>query len=321
MGSLHHATGAGWVFAGSADALRRRFIAQHIEIVYFVGVFIAASLLHLYMFQNKTSFPFRPPYAIYLFPLAIMLATLGTFELFKRVPQTVRPAANGIVVVLGMALVVYIAIHTVDFKSLRKVSDWRALTSYLMSQDLSNRVVVFDGLSGYGIWEPGSYGLPRYTKARMRGVTVADIPDKVSLITRVRYEPLFVFFSYRDYYLTSRSKYSFHPRPAGDVNVDLTTLLQAPGLEIKRFTSFIVVERRAASGQLADDILYVLDRLTSGSAQTSALVEPHIAMAYLKQATGQPGVHDHVDQALALAPENKKSRVRKRLAGLSKIRP
>jgi len=259
------------------------------------------SLINIAIFQAKTSLPFRPPYAIYLLPLCIIVAAVGVYELLMLARQTSRRVGDIAVILLVITLGLLTISHSLDFKRRRINTDWKGLTAYLAKEYSDNFILVFDGLHPYETWEPTFYGFPRYYVDNAVRINLASFPYNAQKLISIQNKPVFVLFYYRDYFITSRSKYPIMPRPHPPI--DLSRILSDPILKVRRFTGFFVVEPKNSSDVPLCDLVLILDRLLENLDEGSTLVELHIAAGSLKRALGLKGWEKHIMEAELLAPD------------------
>jgi len=260
-----------------------------------------ASILNIFVFQSKSGMPFRPPYAIYMLPLALMLGAI-TFQGIWTTAGKIR-GYRIIRFFLLVAVVVFI-FHTAysawSFKYVRKKTDWRGVSNYLSTSFNSEYVLIFDALTPYGEWEPTFFGFPRYYKGQSPLISMAQLPYLSSEATDLTYEPVVVLFQWREYYLTPYSRYPIIPLPIGMKYVDYHRISQDPLFQIADFTGFSVIRLRESSDNFAADADKMINRLLLSLPQDSSVVELHLAAARLGRILGHQNWQKHSDQAKVL---------------------
>ena len=221
-----------------------------------------ATILHAFIFLAKTSFPLRPPYAIYLMPLALIGGTHVLCELWQRVSVYY----SKVIFIYFLVPITFGTLLYVDkqFYSTTKKTDWRGLTQYLeLSTNkrhllLSDTFVTQDNLSKRS-WEPNFYGFARYYKGHAASaITLSQLPIIKEEFLYTTLEPILIFFEWHSYFLTPLSPYPI--MRAGGSQPDFSILANNPLINLKRFTGFSVLQLNdtAKQGNLGKDTLMLL---------------------------------------------------------------
>lgn len=266
-----------------------------------------AGLLNLFIFQAKSSMPFRPAYASYILPLVLVLGAItfqGLWALVAKI-RYVRAVRAGL-----MAIALFFFLQTVqaakEYKSMPRKTDWRKVSSLLSESFDDQHVVIFDSLSHFGAWEPTFYGFPRYYRGHSPLESMARLPLLAHKIPQLTLEPVVVLFQWREYFLTPQSLYPIMSVPRPDMKaIDYQGLCRDPMLICKEFTGFSVFQLKEMSGNLARDSYTIIERLLLEVPDGSWLVELHLAAASLARAIQLDGWEDHLKHAEELT--NKKN--------------
>ena len=274
------------------------------DFLIFVTTFLLpmACLLHFVIFRAKTGNSFRPPYPIYISPLALILAAFTCQKIldFIRGLRWARFLRVILLVAVGMAILV-VGHRAFALKSVRKKTDWRSLAAYLESSFDVKQVLIFDSLSPYNKWEPTFYGFSRYYKGQTPCLSVDKIPSFVQMMRDDQFhEPIFILFHWRNYFLTPYSQYPIVPSPWPPF--DDKEINKVPSLTVKNFTGFSVIRIRNTSGNVAKDTLRIIESLIATLPSDSSTIELHLAAASLARVLGLQRFEDHLAKAQFLAP-------------------
>ena len=270
-----------------------------------------ASLLHLFIFQAKTGYPFRPPYAGYILPLVLILGAISFHGLWIRVART-RYANAVRYGLLATALIFFLqtGYSAKEYKSMSRKTDWRQATAYLEKFYDSQHLIIFDSLSLVGNWEPTLFGFRRYYKGKSPLETMARLPLLAPKMQRMNLEPIVVLFQWREYFLTPRSTYPIMSTPQSILkSIDYESLTGDPMLSCRQFTGFTLIRLKHPTGNLARDSYAIIASLISNLPAGSWLVELHLAAAGLSRVLHLKNWEDHLAAAVALTDEKKRSRV------------
>jgi len=271
-----------------------------------------AGILNIFIFQAKSSLPFRPPYAICLLPLTIILAALS-FQGLWNISGKMKSCRiiRILLVIVAAGLIFSTASSALSFKAFRKKTDWRGITSYLGTSFGPKQVLVFDSLSKYGDWEPTFYGFPRYYQGRSSMISMAQIPSLLPEFINSPHEPVVIIFQYREYYLTRHSKYPIIPLSAPEMkHIDYGKIGLDPLLRITEFTGFSIIRLKKSTNNFAGDTYTIINRLLLHFPKGTWLVELHLAATGLSWILGLQNWQDHLFQAEALVTEQNLVRVK-----------
>jgi 4-amino-4-deoxy-L-arabinose transferase-like glycosyltransferase len=262
-----------------------------------------AGLLNLFIFQAKSSMPFRPAYASYILPLVLILGSItfqGLWTLKAKI-RYVRALRAGL-----MAITIIFFLQTVDaakeYKYLPRKTDWGKVSGFLSESFDDQFVIIFDSLSPFGAWEPTLYGFPRYYRGHSPLESMARLPLLAHKMPPLTLEPVVVLFQWRDYFLTPQSRYPIMSVSGPDVKaIDYQGLCRDPLLICKEFTGFSIIRLKETSGNLARDSYTIIERLLLKIPEGSWLVELHLAAASLARAIQLDGWEDHLKHAEELS--------------------
>ena len=220
--------------------------------------------LHSFVFHAKTDLPLRPPYAIYLLPLALVLAGMTLQGLLGPLRTGARRMVSlALIAVVGLA----VRPTTLAMKDYRSKTDWRGLAELIRSQSAGDRLLLFDALVSDGAWEPTFYGLPRYLHDPVNGISIRDVPMLAERLADLELEPVLILFEPRDYRLTPWSRYPVHPYATHQGRFNRAALLEQSGLDVQLLTGFVILRLREPPGRLVPAMRALL-------AQTLALLPP-----------------------------------------------
>ncbi|MGA1867793.1 MAG: glycosyltransferase family 39 protein [bacterium] len=266
---------------------------------------VCASFLNIFVFQIKSNMPFRPPYAIYMLPLALILAASGFDSIFEIMKKYLAPRITCYIgFIVGIVFIIIAAHSALAFKSFRKKPDWRGLVDYLIDTYDTRQILLFDSLSPYGKWEPKFYGSPRYLKKELSLIRVDQLPFYLPRIVKLPHEPIFIMFQWRKYFLTPYSKYPIFPLPSPDMKpVDYSKIGLDPLLKVKEIIGFSIIRLKESTSSLGKDTYRLIRRLLVHLPKDSSLVELHLAAAGLAKSLGLSTWQEHLLSAIALAPE------------------
>jgi len=256
-------------------------------------------ILNLFIFQSKSNMPFRPAYASYILPLAnilgaVSLQGLWTLTAKNRYVQITR----GLIIVLAAIFSVQIVMATIDYKKMKRKSDWRGVAAFLTKNYDARHVLIFDSFSHYGSWEPTFYGFPRYYRGLSPMDSIGRIPYHAHQMSELSHHPIVILFQWREYYLTPHSPYPILSVPSPDMqSIDYKKLCRDPLLSCKEFTGFSLIQLKEKSNNLALDTYVIMKRLILHAPQGSWKVELHLAAAALARALKLDQWHFHLEQA------------------------
>jgi hypothetical protein len=257
--------------------------------------------------------PFRPAYASYILPMASILGAVSLQGLWKLAAKIrCAPLARISILVLVAIVSFQTVAAAIEFKRIKRKSDWRGVADYLTRNYDAQHVLIFDSLSHYGKWEPTFYGFPRYYDGRSPVDTIALIPWHAHQLNALTQSPIFVLFQWREYYLTCHSAYPILSVPSSDMLlIDYRKLCQDPLLSCTDFTGFSTIQLKNKSNSLSLDTYTIIDRLLLNLPDGSWKVELHLAAAALAHALKLEDWPFHLRQAEKLTRPKYLPRVKK----------
>ncbi len=278
-----------------------------------------AAILNIFVFKAKSTLPFRPPYAIYILPLTLILAAGAINSIYEMMSRRTGPRVAKTGMIVFFSLVLIISLNSVNlFKKTRKKTDWRGLTAHLAESYGPQNIIYFDSLSPFGLWEPTFYGFPRYYKGKSILIPVAKVPDLAPKLKNIRHEPVLVLFQWRNYRLTPKSKYPFFSLPSPEMpTVDYSLLMSDPSIEVTSFTGFSVIKLKNPSGDLVRDSRNIFNSLISDLPDDSSLVELKLASSSLSRIMGIQEDSRYLSNILNQTPKNLRLKVKNTLELLS----
>ncbi len=260
-----------------------------------------ACILNLFIFQAKTHLPFRPPYALYMLPLTLILSAV-TFQGLWNGLGTWRIARPGRVLLLLLAafFIFQSAVALSASKGLRKKTDWRGLARYLTAHYGPGDIVIFDALSPYGCWEPRPTfsAFLRYPKGESPLTYMVPLAFESPSLAKGPQVPVLILFHWREYRLTPHSPYPFLPAPFPlEERGDHRGLRQDPLLHVTELTGFSIISLRRGTGEFGRDAYRLIQQVCLHLPRNSSLVEIHLAEAGLARALGRPDWKKHLARA------------------------
>jgi uncharacterized membrane protein len=262
--------------------------------------------IHYAVFRINTSFPFRPPYAIYLLPLVLLLASYSLEKIRLLLSQYCRKNILRSVTIIASILILSITIITLtDFKSIRKNSNWRDVGKYLSEQYSSESLIIFSTLEPAKHWKPIFYGFDRYYHGQSQKISMSQLANVKAQLLQVKLQPILLIFHYRDYFLTSQSRFPFIP---GIRHSPFEWQLSKwpEDLDLKSFTGFSLITLNDKNldilkANTADQIHYIIDSILTAAPQDSALVESHITASSLTPENYKQHKLYHLEKAKKIA--------------------
>ncbi len=182
--------------------IRERLKKGHLVMVLIAFLFISTPLLHLLIFQTKSDYDFRPPYAIYFFPLAFLISSYGLhsfFEWSKRKVSQPWPAFIVVIVMLGLLVPQVMALA--DFKTRRIKSDWRGVCQYLDNTFGGESLFIFETLATQKAWDPQFWGFPKYYKGQSLGLSLQKFAANFERLKNYPAQPVLILFRYKNCFL------------------------------------------------------------------------------------------------------------------------
>jgi len=228
-----------------------------------VIVLVGATAVHFLVFHSMTPHPFRPPYSIYLYPSALILSASGAYYLCNLLGERLSPNTARITLALVAAVVL---LHTfsamLDFKQRRIKTDWRSFAAYVNGTDADARVWFSHTPASAPVWDPGLYGFMRYPVKGIVSGNLADLiaqPEIGGVLEGMQRKPVLVFFEYRDYLLTSRSRVPLMPKPEGAQGV--SELEAPPAVERVDFGGLSVFSLRESRDDTRQELLQLMEEM------------------------------------------------------------
>lgn len=255
----------------------------------------SASLLHLFIFQAKTDWPFRPPYPVYLLPLSIILSAICLQQVLDVIKVQWGRVHFYTVFLLSVLTLGLLGYTLLDFKTWPKRSDWKGLANYLAASYGKETLLVFDGLVPADGWEPTFYGFPRYYKGVSDRMPASLVAEYTNEIATKNYKPVLIWFYYHDYYLTRHSPYPFIP--AFEKTVDYSGLFKDSSLNVKPFTGFLVVELHTSSGNGLSDMSHLLNQVLADVKPGDQVIDTLVAAAAVDKKLGLMSWKNHIATA------------------------
>jgi hypothetical protein len=229
-----------------------------------------AAVLHAFIFLAKTSLPFRPPYAIYIMPLALIGGTHVLRELWQRQRQRQWIwAHHGKMIFAVLSILIFGSLLYTDkhFYNTQKKTDWRGLAQYLEQQTDGKHLLLSDTFVKHPnfpkrAWEPNFYVFERYYNGRATGIVLHILPIQTKEFLVSKLQPVLIFFEWHAYFLTPYSPYPIIPQ-GNRKQPDFSKLADDPAIKLKRFTGFSVLQltETAGQGNLAEDTLMLLRKI------------------------------------------------------------
>ena len=191
----------------------------------------------------------------------------------------------------------------IDYKKMKRKSDWRGVSTFLTENYNSSHLLIFDSFSHYGSWEPTFYGFPRYYHGRSPLTAIRQIPFQAPKMVASSLTPILILFQWREYYLTSQSPYPILSVPdPGLALIDYKQICRDSGLICNDFTGFSLIQLRENTNNLARDTYNIIEKLLLHSPDGSWNVELHLAGAALARVIQQDQWHYHLMQAEGMIP-------------------
>jgi 4-amino-4-deoxy-L-arabinose transferase-like glycosyltransferase len=268
-----------------------------------------AVMLNLFIFRAKSPHVhFRPPYAIYILPLTVILSSIsvqGLWNLLKNRNYMMKALLiSGLVASFATA-----GYAMVDFKRIQKNTDWRSLGAYLNERLTNQNFIVFDALSAPGGWEPNFYAFPRYYRKPTKFIRMKNIFYAADQVLDLSYQPVIVFFEWREYFLTSHSRYPIMPIFYEGLNaLDFWRIASDPALNTASFKGLFVIQLEHPSGNSAEDLYQLTTILLSYFPKDPRTVDVRLAAAGLSRALNLPEWKKHWNIASSFMDESASSK-------------
>jgi hypothetical protein len=214
---------------------------------------------------------------------------------------------RGFVLIFSAFLIFQTLVSAIDYKTMRRKTDWRGITEFLAENYDTEHLLIFDSFSHYGSWEPTFYGFPRYYRGNSPIASLGRIPFHAPQMSARSLSPILILFQWRDYYLTSRSPYPILSN--GLTAIDHQKICRDPELRCIEFTGFSLIRLRKQSNNLVRDTYEIIERLLMHAPEGSWNVELHLAAAALARAIQLDQWHHHLKKAEDLVGEQQLRKV------------
>jgi 4-amino-4-deoxy-L-arabinose transferase-like glycosyltransferase len=267
-----------------------------------------ASLIDLFVFQAKATTPYRPPYAVHLLPMVLLLAGATVQGLWE---QTARLQSGrvlrGLFLFLAAACIISTGNALWASKEHPKKTDWRGVGRLLSTSFGTGQLIIFDGLSPYGKWEPDFRELTRYYDGVSEHLSISGLTSRSYKFTHRTQEPVFVIFHWRNYWMTPESRYPIVPDPYPSIgSPDWSRIDSDPALSVTRFTGLTIIRLKKNSGRFLEDTYFLIVRLLRGLPPDSSVVDLHLAAASICRALGGGEWKAHLLSAEMLVPDEER---------------
>jgi hypothetical protein len=286
-----------------APVLTLWFSSKHPQTLWIHILFLlpGTALLNIVVFQAKSTMPFRPPYAIYILPL-ILIISAGTIQSLWNMQNLTRPIRQIVrtLVVSGcIFLIAGAAYGAIGYKSLQRKTDWRGLGEYLSVYN-RRQILLFHNSILYT-----SGPVLRYYKGKSPIADVQNMYSDLSQKLTPSTEPLFIFFQAEPYYLTDHSRYPFMPASRQLISDEgITKIQQNRALTLTQFKNLFVIKLKRPAGNLAKDCLAILDSILPIMNKQGELFDCYLLQAILAKYLDRPDWQNSLAQAKSLAPRS-----------------
>lgn len=257
-----------------------------------------AVMLNLFIFQAKSPHGyFRPPYAIYILPLALILSSISAQGLWNSLKDR-NYIMRALLLFALTASVATSGYAMVDFKQRKRNTDWRSLGTYMNEHLTNQHFIVFDALSEPGGWEPHFYAFPRYYRKNIQFIRMKNLFYAADKLLGLSYEPVIILFEWREYYLTSNSRYPIMPIFYEGLNaMDFSCMTSDVSLNTASFKGLFVVRLQHPSGDFAEDLCKLITILLSHFPKDPRTVDFRLAAMGLSRAFNLPVWRNHWNTA------------------------
>jgi len=175
--------------------------------------------------------------------------------------------------VLLVVLILSTLLSTHAFKNKRTKTDWRGVSQHIKQNYSKEHLIVFKAFTDEENWDPGYYGLNRYSIAsgEISWMAMKNLEKRLTEIISLPLKPVVVFFQYRDYYLTDKSTYPFMASSIAKPELDMEVILTSNKLDIKKYTGLSIISLKESSGHLVMDTMILFNELLRHLPQQSSL--------------------------------------------------
>ncbi len=263
-------------------------------------------IFNLVVFHFKTSMPFRPPYALYVLPLTLILFAyflerIWCFKTSLLAGKYIKP----FLLLSGVIFIVYLSESVLDFKTLPKKSDWRGLTKYISTNYSDEQIFLFDSLSAADSWKPIFYGLNRYPLYDKNTFSIKRLINSAPVASQFKHEPILILFHYRDYKLTRNSRYAIIEKHEGAPDLDMKALLNNKNVDVKQLTGFSIISLKNRKRHFLVDSFDLIKEVLLSFPQNATLVDLYLAAASISAVCDGNEYQQYINSARSVA--NKKN--------------
>jgi hypothetical protein len=274
-------------FVPLAQLVKNRTIRKNNHIYLLASVFLIIILpLHVFIHHLKVFLPFRPPYAIYLLPMMLLLSGYSLNQLFSHLRGNI--SEKPIIILIAILFLAPQSVSTYAFKNMRIKSDWRSLVSYTVSTFDHKNLIIFETLDDEDRWNPFFYGFRRYGHGTAVHVDlenlIEDIIEDKKEITKSTLMPVLILFNYRNYYLTPAAEHGIFPLGRRDKSL-LNLEQAAPEIQIIEMTGFYVLSLTHYSGSLTQDTRKLISYVLAIAPKDSSTVRMRLLGASLSDSS------------------------------------
>lgn len=285
---------------------------RQIDKTYFISLTVLPITLffHLIIFHGKTDLPFRPPYAIYLLPLSLILTSISMTGIWEISGKNKRRLLGKSVYIACVIFLLFITIKsTWSIKHTRIKADWRAMSNYLNNHSNPKQVFIFKSLKPYG--RPTFNGFFRYYKYGNELISMAQLPFLSDDTLMSNKEPVIILFQFREYYLTPDSVYPILPLPASYKTIEVVNLESETLFDVIKFQGFYVITLKLKTGNFSDDTYTLITKINDYMPENSCKIEFHLAAAAIAEAEDKVQWMYHIERAKGLCNKKQIQKVEK----------
>ena len=260
-----------------------------------------ATVLHFVIFTMMTDYPFRPPYSIYIYPLALILGGVGAGIVIAFLEQRIlqKQVLIASVTCLALTAIVPTLLSLTNFKNQRIKTDWRSLSYYINQLSDDNDLFISNTLSNSKHWDPGFFGSIRYAVAKnKRLVKLKDLTMDPSKILGKSLKPILVIFHYRGYYLTQASTVPVMPTPSRTAPIEIEDIKIHPDLQVIKLKSLSIISMKQDFHDTHKELHALIDHFIDSNIEGPYLNSLHLAAAALS--VGSEHSKDHSSAVLPL---------------------
>ncbi|MDX1570196.1 MAG: glycosyltransferase family 39 protein [Xanthomonadales bacterium] len=274
-----------------------------------VWLAVVLPVVHYLAFRSQTDLPFRPPYAIYVLPIGLLLAGYGLAAIAEALFQRRKGLGTSLAVLIILAMFSSTLLAFTDHRQRELKTDWRGLTAYARNELPAGTLLVAETIAAVPHWDPGHYGAQRYPyPTDLKPVPVDRMAYYREAIRPLEVPVAVVLFQYRDYLLTSASTIPLFAAPRPRAEIALENL--DPAIAVERLTGLVVLRPTASSGETALDLYRLIQGVLAILPDDSSRVALELASVYLLE-DGKPALmRTHLDRASALARPDQAAAIR-----------